>query len=31
MENKTETTIVYRGYIEDNGHDNGSYYLGPRV
>ena len=26
-----ETTIVYRGYIGDNGKENGNYYLGFRI
>ena len=28
MENKMETTIVYWGYIRDNGKENGNYYNG---
>ena len=26
MENKMETTIVYWGYLRDNGKENGNYY-----
>ena len=28
MENKMETTIIYWGYIGNNGKDHGNYYLG---
>ena len=27
MEKKMETTIVYWGYIKDNGKENGHYYI----
>ena len=31
MEKKMKTTIVYWGYVRDNGTENGNYYLGFRV